>query len=161
MLQTLSAGKQLDLLTASEVRSVIREWMVDVARGARPVKIASGATADANGTVSIGGTRTLTGGTLGPAPGFWWAVTRLAVRVDGVPAAFEIYENEPHTHSLVRDVPGEANGYASFGAHELLVGNADQLLIRCASVTPTTGTATVTGSAMEFPEALLWKWTTG
>lgn len=161
MLQTLSAGKQLDILTAKEMSLLLREWMVDVARGARPVKIASQGTADATGLVSIGGTTTLTGGTLGPAAGFWWAVTRLAVRVDGAPAAFELYANEPHTHSLIRDVPGEANGYASFGAHELLVGNADALLIRCSSLTPTTGVATVTGSAIEFPEALLWKWTTG
>ena len=160
MHHTLSAGKQLDILTAKEMSALLREWMVDVARGARPVKISSQATADAAGVIRVGGTLTPTGGTLGPNPGFWWAVTRLAVRVDGVPAAFSVFINEENPNNVVRDVLIGANGYAPFGAQELLVGNGDALLVKAAG-TANTGVCTVTGCAVEFPEQLLWKWTTG
>lgn len=158
--QKLQAGAELDILTKQEMASLLREWMVDVARGARPVQIGSQAQADANNVISVGGTITPTGGTLGPKPGFWWAVTRLSVRVDSVPAAFSLYINEAHSHSHVRDIDGSANGYAAFGNNELLIGGSDQLLIR-ASGTSSTSIATVTGSAIEFPETLLWKWTAG
>lgn len=158
--QKLQAGAELDILTAGEMRSLLREWMVDVARGARPVQIGSQGVANAAGVVSVGGTVTPTGGTLGPAPGFWWAVTRLCVRVDNTPAAFSLYLNEAHTHSLVRDVDGAANGYVTFGTQELLISGGDQLLVRAAGLS-SASIATVTGSAVEFPEQLLWKWTAG
>jgi hypothetical protein len=160
MRQKFQAGAELDILTPAEMSRLLREWMVDVARGARPVAISAAATAGADSKITVGGSVTLTGGTMGPGAGFWWAVTRLAVRVDDVPAAYTIYTGEPHTSRLVRDVDASAGGYAAFGSHELLVGNSTPLAVR-ASGSSTSSRATVTGCAIEFPESLLWKWLAG
>lgn len=164
MLQTLSAGKQLDILTAKEVgnelRSLMQEWKVDTARGARPVNISADFTADATGLAVGGGSQLLSGGTLGPNQGFWWAVVRLAVRVDSAPAPFELYKDRRSAQSLVRDVNGDQNGYASFGAQELLVEGGASLVVAVGSQAPGSR-AYVSGQAIEIPNQLLYKWLAG
>lgn len=157
-------GADVDMLTKSELDSTMRglqDWMVSVAKGVRPIRIS--ARGKANGvstTLELGGATTLVGGRMGPEPGFWWAVTRLAVRVDSQPAAFSLYLNAAETNSHVRDVDGAANGYAGFGAQELLVGNTDSLYLR-ASGLATDSTISVSGAAVEIPAQLLWKWLAG
>jgi hypothetical protein len=160
MKQKFNAGAELDILTKRELSSALKEWMVDVAKGCRPIRINAQGVAGSDGTVTIGGAATLTGGKLGPAPGFWWAITRIAVRVDQLPAAYSLYFNGPHVNSLVRDLDGTQNGYASFGAHECLVGNQDQLVIRATSLVAGS-TVTASGAAVEIPSQLLWKWLAG
>lgn len=157
----MTAGGKFETLTATELHAALREWMVDVVKGIRPVSIATQGNADANGLVVLGGARTPTGGTLGPAEGFWWAVQRLAVRVDSVPAPFSVYRNAPNTDSLIRDVAVEANGYVPFGPWELMLAGGDQLVIQTNSLTANTGLATVSGQAVEIPNALIWKWMAG
>lgn len=156
----MSAGSEFETLSKAELDASLKQWMVDTAKGIRPVLIAAQGAADGAGAVSVGGATTLTGGALGPADGYWWAVTRLAVRIDGQPAAFSLYLNSVGPHSLVRDVNGSQGGYAAFGSTELMVPGTDNLIIQGSSVTA--GSAvTVTGQAIEMPNSLLWKWLSG
>lgn len=153
----LSAGQEIETITPGELRALLREWQVDVAKGLRPILFDAQGTATAGGAIELGGAATLVGGTLGPRPAFWWAVTRLAVRVNGAAAgAFAVGLGSSH----VRDVPVAANGYAQFAAQELLVGNADTLTIAATGVAAA-ATVTVTGAAVEIPQALLWRWLAG
>ena len=158
---TMSAGKEFETLSKAELDASLKEWMIEAIKGIRPVSISSQGNADSSGQVALGGAASLTGGTLGPREGFWWAVQRLAVRVDAVPAAFSIYRNQVAAGELVRDVPGEAYGYASFGPWELMLGGGDTLVVQTQSLVPTTGLVTVAGQAVEIPNGLVWKWMAG
>lgn len=161
MKQKFNAGADLDVVSGSELRqamSGLQDWMVSVAKGLRPVDIEGSAVADGTGLIQVGGALTLSGGRLGPEAGFWWAVTRLAVRIDNVPAAFSLYLNHPGSNAVIRDVDATAGGYLPFGAHELLVGNSDTLYLRGSGSTPGTSRMTVTGQAIEIPQQLLWRW---
>lgn len=157
-------GYPVDLITKDELDGALKgmqDWMVSVAKGARPIRFTGAGTA--NGTTTLieaGGATTLTGGRLGPEPGFWWAVTRMSVRVDSQPAAFGLYLNGAHTDSHIRDVDGTDNGYVAFGAQELLVGNSDSLYLRAVGLT-VTSKMTISGAAVEIPNQLMWKWLAG
>lgn len=157
----MTAGGKFETLTSAELHAALKEWMVDAIKGIRPVSIATQGTADASGLIVLGGAAHPVGGTLGPEVGFWWAVQRLAVRVDGVPAAFSVYRNAPNVDSLVRDVSGDAGGYAPFGPWELMLTGGDSLVIQTNSMTANTGLATVSGQAVEIPSTLVWKWMAG
>lgn len=159
--QKLTAGGSFETLNKAELDLSLREFMVDALKGIRPVQIASQGVADATGVVTLGGAVSVTGGTLGPEVGFFWSVLRLAVRVDGVPAAFSLYRNTVDPGSLIRDVPGSSNGYAPFGVSELLITGGDTLVVQSQSLTPSTGVMSVSGQAAEIPAGLLWKWLTG
>lgn len=157
MKQKFNAGAMLDVLTVDELRGVMREYMVDIAKGIQPVAIAAQGITDTNSKCVMGGSYTLTGGTLGPEAGFVWAVTRLSVRVAEIPSAFSVYYNTPGSHRVIRDVDGSANGYVSFGSQECIVKTGESLVFSM------TGTAsgqpvTVTGQAIEIPNQLLWKY---
>lgn len=158
-------GQEVDLLTAQELDRAVRglqEWYVDVARGIRPIRFNAQGDADAGGLVQIGGAMSLTGGRLGPDAGFWWAVSRVAVRVDGGPGAFSLYVGGAHTNSLIRDVTADVNGYVSWGAQELLLGPTENLYLRASSLSPgNKGVVTLSGAAIEIPQQLLWKWLNG
>lgn len=158
------AGHEIDILSSADLEQAMRgmqAWMVDVARGCRPIRFNGQGTADSTGLVQLGGPNTLVGGRLGPNEGNAWAVTRMAVRIDGQPAAFSIYVGGPHTNSLIRDVTSDANGYLCFGAQELLLVGGDNLYLRGASIAPSTGVCTVSGAAVEIPNQLMWKWLAG
>lgn len=157
---TMTAGGKFHSLSAEELHAALQQWMVDAVKGIRPVTISGQGNADSTGSISLGA-QTLTGGALGPNQGYWWAVQRLAVRVDSVPAAYALYRNAARSHDLIKDVPGEANGYAAFGPWELMLNGGDSLVIRTQSTTPTTGLITVAGQAVEIPNQLLWKWMAG
>lgn len=158
------AGHDIDILSSGDLEQAMRgmqQWMVDVARGAKPIRFNAQGVADSTGLVQLGGATTLTGGKLGPNEGVVWAVTRMAVRIDGQPAAFSLYVGGAHTNALIRDVNSDANGYVSFGAQECLIPGGDDLYLRGASITPSTGVCTVSGAAVEIPNQLMWKWLAG
>ena len=155
----MSAGKKFETLTKAELDASLRAWMVEAVKGMRPIRF------DAQGTgtaaaVTLGGATTLTGGRLGPEPGYVWAVQRLAVRVEGVPGAYSVYVNQLDAAHLVRDVNAAANGYARFGRDELLLGGGDTLVVQ-GSTAGESGLVTVSGAAVEMPVGLLWKWLAG
>lgn len=159
MLQKLTANKEIDVLTKAEVRSLMQEWRVDVAKGLRPVTFnATGAT-DAAGRFSLGGATTLAGGQLGPAPAFWWAVDRLAIRVAGVALAtgFSVYHGSESSLTVVRDVPATSAGFVSFNNRGLLLSGADSMVI-VGTGAALSSPVTVSGAAIEIPQALLWRW---
>jgi hypothetical protein len=160
----LTAGAELDTLNQHELhqtlRAALKEWMVDVAKGATPIRISAHGTAGTTGLATLGGETTLQGGKLGPDPGFWWAVTRLALRVDSQPGAGSVYLNRRSEQTVVRDITADCNGYVAFGEKELMIAGGETLVVSASSLTPGS-TVYVTGAAIEFPVSLLWKWTAG
>jgi len=156
----LSAGKKIETLSKAELDASLKEWMVDVAKGCRPIQISAQGSSASPGAVVLGGATTLQGGTLGPEAGFWWSVSRLAVRVEGMPAPFSLYLNNADGGHLVRDVNAGANGYIGFGAFELMLSGADTLVIQT-STAGEAGLVTVSGAAVEMPNQLVWKWLAG
>ena len=157
----LSAGQEIETLTAGELRAVLREWQIDVAKGLRPITFSAQGTTDGTGALELGGAKTLSGGQLGPQPAFWWAVDRLAIRVDGAAAgAFSVFHGQASGLTLVRDVPASANGYVSFNNRGLMVSGADSMVITLSGA-GATKPVTVSGAAIEIPQALLWRWMAG
>lgn len=158
-------GSEIDVLSTKDLQEAVKgwqQWMVDVARGVRPIRFNAQGDSDANGLIQVGGAVTLTGGRLGPDDGYSWAVCRLAVRVDGEPGAFSLYVGGAHTNSLIRDVTGDANGYVGFGAQECLLIGGEQLYLRASSEhLSTKNVCTVSGAAIEIPNQLMWKWLAG
>ena len=156
----LSAGSEIDVLNAAEARSLLREWMVDVAKGLRPITFNATGTTDGAGAIELGGAKTLAGGQLGPAPAFWWAVDRLAIRVDGVAAgAFSVFHGQASSLTLVRDVAATSGGFVSFNNRGLLLTGADSMVITIAGAAASKQ-VTVSGAAIEIPQSLLWRWLT-
>ena len=156
----LSAGSEIDVLTAAEARGLLREWMVDVSKGLRPITFNATGTTDGAGAVELGGAKTLAGGQMGPAPAFWWAVDRIAIRVDGVAAgAFSVFHSQASALTLVRDVAATAGGFVSFNNRGLMVGNADSMVVTIAGAAASKQ-VTISGAAVEIPQSLLWRWLT-
>ena len=159
MKQRLTGGAELDILTMAEVRTLLREWQVDVAKGLRPITFNATGTTDAGGAITLGGATTLGGGQLGPLAAIWWSVDRLAVRVDGAAAgAFAVYHSQASSLTLIRDVPASNNGYVTFsGTKGLMVAPTDSLVIGITGA-GASKPVTVSGAAIEIPQALLWRW---
>ena len=158
---TMSAGREFETLNKAELDASLKEWMVDVVKGIRPIALSTQGTADSTGAITLGGATTVTGGAVGPREGYWWSVCRLAVRVDGSPASYSLYRNAPNVDSLVRDIPAGNNGYVAFSTYELMLGGGDSLVFQASGVTPNTSLMTVSGQAVEIPNQLLWKWMAG
>lgn len=156
----MTAGGVFNTLTKEELDASLKAWMVDNAKGARPVRFAAQGTVAADGTLTVGGAITLTGGTLGPTSGFYWVVNRIAVRVAGAPASYSIFINSPQPQDLVRDVTSTANGYVGFSTPDLVLSGDDSLVITAAGAT-SGQIAVITGQALEVPASLLWKVVTG
>lgn len=159
--QKITANGDLDILTLAEVKSLLREWQVDVAKGLRPITFSATGTTDATGRFFLGGERRLDGGQLGPAPSIWWAVDRIAVRVAGVPlaTAFSVYHGQESAFTVVRDVPATSGGFVSFNNRGLLLPGGDSMVI-VGNGAAATAQVTVSGAAIEVPQALLWRWLT-
>ena len=162
MKQRLTGGAELDILTASEVKALLREWQVDVAKGVRPIAFNAQGTTDATGAATIGGATTLSGGQLGPAASIWWSIDRIAVRVDGAPAgAFSIYHSQASSLTVIRDVPATSSGFVTFsGTKGLMVQPADSVVVTLAGA-GANKPVTISGAAIEIPQALLWRWLAG
>jgi hypothetical protein len=157
----MTAGGVFNTLTKEELDSSLKAWMVDNAKGARPIHFSAQGVVAADGSLTMGGATTLIGGTLGPASGFHWVVNRIAVRVAGAAiSTFSIFINSAQPQSLVRDVPTTANGYAGFSTPDLVLNGDDSLVITSTSQTAS-AVAVVTGQALEVPATLLWKVVTG
>lgn len=159
MLQKLTANKEIDVLTAKEVRSLMQEWKVDVAKGLRPITFNATGTTDGTGRFSLGGATTLAGGQLGPPAGFWWAVDRLAIRVSGTAlmTAFSVYHGAENSLTVVRDVQATAGGFVNFNNRGLLLPGTDSMVI-VGTGAAATAPITIAGAAIEIPQALLWRW---
>lgn len=162
MKQKLTGGAELDILTAAEVKTLMREWMVDVAKGLRPITFNAQGVTDGAGALTLGGATTLAGGQLGPLASIWWSIDRLAVRVDGAASgAFTVYRGQVSSLTVIRDVPATAGGYVDFtGSTGLMVAPTDSIVIGITGAAASKQ-VTVSGSAVEIPQALLWRWLAG
>lgn len=157
--QKITANGELDILTMGEVRSLMREWKVDVAKGLRPISFSATGVVRGDGTWSLGGAVQLLGGQLGPLAAFWWAVDRVQIRVNGTPlaTAFSVYQGSESSLTVVRDVQASAAGYTAFTNRGLMLSGGDTMVLAGTGAAPA-GQLTVSGAAIEIPQALLWRW---
>lgn len=157
----LNAGAEFDILTQHELQDTLRNWMVEVVKGARPVRFSAQAQI-VNNAVSVGGFDASTAtGQLGPRPGFVWAVRRitqtgLAVTTD--PTAIWVNNTQPQDLVLPAFTGANSvNGYKSFNSGELLLVGDDRLIIASTGAVASVGTVTIAGAALELPVGMLWK----
>ena len=160
MKQQVTAGGTLDVLTKGEMVEGLREWMVSLAQGARPITFSAQADITAAGTLRVGGEdRT---GTTGPEPGFMWIVRRLALQgPDPATDPTSIYLTDNLANRLV--FPGLtgatwSTGYKAFNAGEFVVSGDDKIIVASTAPLAATGTVTLTGAGLMFPHSLAWRY---
>lgn len=153
----MTAGGTFHTLTQDELHSTLKQWQLDRIKGLRTVTISAQGTTDASGNLTLGGPFALTGGKLGPAAGYVWAVKRLAIRVNGLTnVAWSLYVNNPDANNLVRDQPNTGTGYVSFSDTELILNGDDTLCFGFTGVGANVSVS-VSGQGIEAPIGLLWK----
>jgi hypothetical protein len=151
----IAAGAEFDVVTEKEMRGALADfqtnWIAELSRGDRYRDFrASGTIAAA--ALSIGGD-TDAGIDLGPAPGFVWSITRLAVVNLATNDVLTLFKNENAPSSTIKPV---LLTYNSFGRNELVLYPGDRLLVEGSSLAGT-GKVTITGTAREIPVALAWR----
>jgi hypothetical protein len=157
----IQAGAEFDTLTQKELRDALRDWHVELVKGARPI------TFDAQGViagnaVTIGGdTSSPSSGRLGPEAGFVWAVARIGQTglANGTdPTSIFVGVNQPK--SLVfPNFTGTATaaGYKAFGKGEFVLLPSQRLMVASTGAIGSAGTVTITGAAWELPIGMLWQ----
>lgn len=154
----IKAGAKLDLLNRHELADVLRDWQLEAMRGAVPIRFDAYATPAGN-ALTIDGTNN--SGRLGPDPGMFWMVPRVAVvGLNNAAEATHLYVNSVQPRNLIlptlSGVAG-STGYHEFpGAQVLLTGN-DRLILASTGVIATATNVTLVGSAWELPIGLLWR----
>lgn len=158
----LQAGAELDLLTRDEIKDVMRsgmrDWVLEAMRGPMPKRFAAQGTITAN-AVTVDGSNG--SGVLGPEAGFAWLITRVAV--SGVTLATDataLYVNAVSPWNLVLpNVTGVtgSTGYHEFPSGQITLRGNDRLILASTGSIAATGQVTLTGSAWEVPETMLWK----
>lgn len=153
----LSAGSEIDLLDKKELDATLKAWFLDTIKGARPIRFTGQGTIAANAvTVDANNINNK----LGPDVGYFWIVNRVAISglvVTTDPTS--IYINNASPLSLVRPLTGMAasTGYVEFNKGVLTLSPGDTLVVASTASIASTGTVTVSGSAVEIPSSLLWK----
>jgi len=157
----LEAGARLDFLTKDEVRAELRAWGLEITRGIKFKQFSATVNLTA-ATFTIGGFGASVAETLGPAPGFVWAVTRVAMSGAGfLPAAdsYSVFIDEITASKFVVGVPGVA---ASTAAHEwnvpgLILNGGERLAVSGGSTGVAGTPITLSGQAVELPVQLAWQ----
>lgn len=141
----LTAGAELDMITADEVRRELRAWHTEVTRGAKFRRRSLA------GAVNGAGELLITDD--GPGEGFVWAITRLSVAA-GLAAdqSVSVYMNDANPSSLVWS--GLVDN-ATPGDHGIVVTSGESLVI--AGTGLTAGWAVVvTATIKEVPALMAW-----
>lgn len=149
----LTAGAELDLLTAGEVKDVLKSWSNELTRGARLRRWSMQGTVDASGNLAMGDQRD------GPEESMLWAVTRLSVWLSGVAtpvlaaSGLQVYANSESSPSallisklLTDHFPGD---------HGVVLNGGDTLRIVGAGITVGAQVTVVLG-IKEVPELMAW-----
>lgn len=118
----ITAGAELDLLTAGEVRDVLKNWMHEITRGAKYTRRAALATPAADGSLTLTDPQNF-----GPAEGFVWAITRIAV--GGFPSGqtIDLYVNTVSISSVVATNVG-ASARLAYGSNALVLQSGETLI---------------------------------
>lgn len=163
----IQAGAEIDTVTRDEMKEVLRhglrDWMVEIIKGARPVRF-SGWGNVSSGAVTIGGAtgNATATGAMGPAQGMVWSVKRLYVGGLGTGDVLNVYVNNASPFDQVTAGVGSTQPptvtlpYVKFGSNELILSSGDQLLLTGSGLTAT-GQITVAGQAWELPEGMMWR----
>lgn len=156
----LHAGAELDLLTKSEMLEALDaariSWQREISRGVKFRKFSAQGVV-AGGVFNIGGdTPDNRKDPLGPAEGFVWSLTRIAVSGASInPAAdtYAVYTDEITPSKLI--VNGLSRGATWDGAVTVLNGG-ERLWLRGAA-SAGGNDVWVAGAAIELPEHLAWQ----
>lgn len=163
MRQALKAGGEIDVLTKSELQEGLQDWIKQTVIGARPIRFSAQAAITAAGTLSIGGKTTIISGKTGPDQGFLWIVRRLCVaglNVATDPASVFLTDPDAAGALVYPNLTGVAGatGYKSWNSGELVLQGDDAIIVASTAAVAATGTVTLTGAALEFPQGLAWKY---
>jgi hypothetical protein len=149
--QRITANGTLDVLTAHELRDVLRSWQTELTRGARLRRWAIQGQVDAAGVLLIGNQDD------GPAEGMAWAITRLSVTVSagaGVPVGgLQVYANDINSPAALLVANLSTDVYPNDHGCNLLSGDSLRItgsgMIAGAQVT-------VAMSIKEVPIQMVW-----
>lgn len=150
----IQAGAKIDIMTPAEMRRELAAWMAEVRRGVKFRR------AGAQGQASGGTFRidaSLHTGDVGPAAGFLWSVTSIAVQggaYDLTADTFAAYVGEPSGSTVVATGISRRIG---FSIGELVLNGPDSLTIT-GLATGTDGTdVSATLLVAEIPDHLAWQ----
>jgi hypothetical protein len=145
----LTAGAELDLLTAGEVRDVLKSWSTELTRGARMRRWSMQGNADGAGNLIIGDQRD------GPEEGMVWAINRLSVAPGPVLGAngLQVYVNSEQSPSAIIIAKLVTDLFPADHGDVLVAG--DVLRIGGAGITAN-AQVTVTLGIKEVPALMAW-----
>lgn len=144
--QKLTAGAELDLLNATEIRRELRSWSQELLRGPRFIRRSWSGTG-AGAPLEIRGD--------GPADGFMWAVCRLSmIGHDPVNNGATVYLNEAAPSQLVWTRLSDTNG--SPGDHGIVLGSGESLLFAVGGNVTADAQVTITATIKEVPALMAW-----
>jgi len=148
MAQQKLAGTIVDLLTADEIRDVLKSWSVELTRGARMIRRPILGSTDGAGGLVMGGN------TDGPDEGMVWAITRITVVTAAViPAAgLQVYANDVNPSSAL--IARLATDHFP-GDHGVVLIGGDSIRIAGSGLTVSTN-VTVTLGIKEVPQLMAW-----
>jgi hypothetical protein len=153
----LTGGAEIDLFTADEARTVVRDelagWHREITRGVK-WRTFSGQ------TVNNGAAWTMAdpnAEALGPREGFVWAVTRLTVSGGGVVAGTDTYTLAVNELTPSRLVETGLTRGIRFDIGALVLNGGDRLVFTGASTGALGAPIVVSGAAAELPAQLSWR----
>jgi hypothetical protein len=157
----LSAGAEIDTMTAQEFRQELASWFGESVKGARPIRFSAQGTITGN-AVTVGGLdATANSGRTGPEAGYVWDVRRVAV--SGLTNASDptsLFVNANDALHLI--LPAFTGVSGAIGYHDwpkganMLMPN-DRLVCASTGSIAATGIVTLVGMAWELPIGQLWR----
>lgn len=150
----IQAGAEIDVATKKEVRDEIAaaktSWLAEVARGDRYRKFSAYGDSDALGAIVIGARDQR----IGPAEGFVWSVTRLAIiGYDPATQSLALATDDLATGSSV--IIPKLSTYHDLSGNQLVIYSGDQLYV--AGTVAASTKVWITGQARELPMPLAWR----
>ena len=158
----ISAGAEVDLLTASEVRDALKEfrtnWTAEFSRGRRSRRFSAQGTVTAAGDLVIGGSGVPD---FGPEQGMVWSVRRLAITgfADDTDVVGVFVNDASPSQSVEPGLMIADNALDGLSVRwsnrQLVLQSGETLLVAGASLTAAS-IWTVAGQTDELPAALEW-----
>jgi hypothetical protein len=153
----IQAGAEFDVLTQSELRETLDGWYVEISRGIKFRKFSAQGNVSA-GAWAIGGQAADNDkDPLGPAPGFVWAITRVAISGNGVVPGtdlYAVYVDEVTPTKLVTS--GLTRGQI-YDVGVLVLNGGERLALAGVGTGGTGTDVTLSGQAVELPVQLAWQ----
>lgn len=146
MKHKITAGAELDLLTAGEVRAELRSWSAELTRGAR-FRRRSWQGTGAGAPLTIAGD--------GPAEGFVWAVTRLTmIGHDPFNNNANVYVGEVAPSQCVWTKLTDSS--VATGDHGIVLAAGESLIFAVGGNVTALAQVTITATIKEVPALMAW-----